>query len=812
MVATIMAKRSTSFVLCVLIICLVDVYGQSSTSPPPAQKPALNPQDYMSLLNQGLQLLNTSMSSDILKQLSGITSLLPTMNEQTLMNILQRLNISVTSSQVDSAIKFAQGAFSAASTQLNSANNSNLFGKAQTIYGMISPQCKASMGLLTSQVVQQKPWALQMIDSWGKPNAGILTGSTKWIGSFDQCLGVQPDVQGATPFEVGYCAANIPFQINGQAVSLYLGMCIPSTCNYFDVLNIANALTSLIPVSKPPTATYALCNKEIEYDTRAIIALVVCGFFLALVIFATIFDVFIVSPELKRIAKPTAVEKVDDTTKTTNGISYISKDLTGPNLEKMEIEMNVVNEHMQTNGNHPGSMYKLHDETVQAKIRKSSNYPGMCAKLVLSFSAWTNGKKLLSTEQARGTLGAINGIRFLSMTWVILGHTYIFGLIFGVYANPLSFMSQMLQRLSFMAITNALLSVDTFFTLSGLLVSYMFMKEMKRERGRINWFMFYFHRFWRLTPPYMLVMMIDIALLRYMGDGPAWVPTGFEQDFCKDTWWTNLAYVNNLIKTDKQCFAWAWYLANDMQFYVISPLLLVPLYFSKKIGGVITAIFLIGITIITAVVSAHYQLPATQFSTVPNPHTADYFPKYYIKPYCRMGPYIVGIITGYILYKTEGKYKIKPALNILIWAFVTALACMVLYGTYQESIGHAMSVGIAALYNAVHKSLWGVCVCWVVFACVTGNGGFVNTLLSWSPFVPLGRLTYCAYLVHPIVMTIYYRTLRQTVYATDFVIIYLFMGHLVISYLVAFLTSLAFESPMMGLEKTLLGKLRKKNV
>lgn len=30
--------------------------------------------------------------------------------------------------------------------------------------------------------------------------------------------------------------------------------------------------------------------------------------------------------------------------------------------------------------------------------------------------------------------------------------------------------------------------------------------------------------------------------------------------------------------------------------------------------------------------------------------------------------------------------------------------------------------------------------------------GIINTFLSWKAFVPLGRLTYCAYLVHPIIM------------------------------------------------------------
>ncbi|GFU10736.1 hypothetical protein TNCV_2387431, partial [Trichonephila clavipes] len=37
---------------------------------------------------------------------------------------------------------------------------------------------------------------------------------------------------------------------------------------------------------------------------------------------------------------------------------------------------------------------------------------------------------------------------------------------------------------------------------------------------------------------------------------------------------------------------WAWYLANDMQFYVISPLFLVTLFRWPKIGYSLVALFL----------------------------------------------------------------------------------------------------------------------------------------------------------------------------------------------------------------------------
>lgn len=37
-------------------------------------------------------------------------------------------------------------------------------------------------------------------------------------------------------------------------------------------------------------------------------------------------------------------------------------------------------------------------------------------------------------------------------------------------------------------------------------------------------------------------------------------------------------------------------------------------------------------------------------------------------------------------------------------------------------------------------------------ACSAGYGGYVNTLLSAPVIYPFSRVTYCAYLVHPIVI------------------------------------------------------------
>jgi len=58
-------------------------------------------------------------------------------------------------------------------------------------------------------------------------------------------------------------------------------------------------------------------------------------------------------------------------------------------------------------------------------------FVGAFRKCLLAFSVRLNGLRILSVERppADGsTLPALHGIRFLSMTWVILGHTYAIGM------------------------------------------------------------------------------------------------------------------------------------------------------------------------------------------------------------------------------------------------------------------------------------------------------------------------------------------------------------------------------------------------
>ncbi|XP_052092431.1 nose resistant to fluoxetine protein 6-like [Mytilus californianus] len=374
--------------------------------------------------------------------------------------------------------------------------------------------------------------------------------------------------------------------------------------------------------------------------------------------------------------------------------------------------------------------------------------------------------------------------------------------------NTSQWLPEHLNRISFGPIYNAFPAVDTFFALSGLLLTYLMMKELKTNNGKLNWPMFYFHRFWRLTPPYMLILMVYVSLFPYIGEGPGWPKDGAEVNYCEHSWHRNFLYVNNLfVDGYDMCMAWSWYLANDMQFYVISPLILLPLFHYHLVGVAILLAFLLGSTIACGLLSAHDDLPASMFD---GGNSQKFFNEY-VKPWNRITPYLIGIYVGYLLYKTDCKVRINRFVNIFAWLAFTAVACTVLYGLHKDVTGDRLSTDVAALYTATHRMVWGACVCWVIFACATGNGGIINTILSWKVFVPLSRLTYCAYLVHPIVIYYYLLRRQRLIHFSDTEVTYEFLGHVVLSYAVALVASLVFESPMMGLEKALLKRKERKD-
>lgn len=70
----------------------------------------------------------------------------------------------------------------------------------------------------------------------------------------------------------------------------------------------------------------------------------------------------------------------------------------------------------------------------------------------------------------------------------------------------------------------------------------------------------------------------------------------------------------------------------------------------------------------------------------------------------------------------------------------------IVFGLYNVQL----SPFAAAAFSSLSHTAWALSLAWIVVACSSGYGGYVNKLLSLPLIYPFSRVTYCAYLVHPI--------------------------------------------------------------
>ncbi|RCN29607.1 hypothetical protein ANCCAN_24630, partial [Ancylostoma caninum] len=122
---------------------------------------------------------------------------------------------------------------------------------------------------------------------------------------------------------------------------------------------------------------------------------------------------------------------------------------------------------------------------------------------------------------------------------------------------------------------------------------------------------------------------------------------------------------------------------------------------------------------------------------------------------------------------------------------------------------HHFSQFTRATYNNFSRIGWSIAVSWVIVANHLGWGGPIATFMEHPLWQPLGRLSYCAYIVHSFVIhyvfnlddrPAHYVSIWQTY-------IYRVIPVVVLSYFFAFVWSCLFEVSSIKLEKLLIGGL-----
>lgn len=122
---------------------------------------------------------------------------------------------------------------------------------------------------------------------------------------------------------------------------------------------------------------------------------------------------------------------------------------------------------------------------------------------------------------------------------------------------------------------------------------------------------------------------------------------------------------------------------------------------------------------------------------------------------------------------------------------------------YPGMNGHIYNEYFSALYSSLSRPLWALSTGWVMYACMNGFGGIINTILSSRVFTPLSRVSYSAFLTHPVIMVVLYGNQSYPIKFSHYLMIYFTLGHIILTFLFAFVLTITFEMPILSIERTL---------
>uniref|UniRef100_A0A3Q2Q9D0 O-acyltransferase like protein-like n=1 Tax=Fundulus heteroclitus TaxID=8078 RepID=A0A3Q2Q9D0_FUNHE len=388
--------------------------------------------------------------------------------------------------------------------------------------------------------------------------------------------------------------------------------------------------------------------------------------------------------------------------------------------------------------------------------------PDSCSKedvkrLVLCFSLQTTCKGVFSTSTSVQceNYASLNGIRVLSFLWIICGHSAQFPVITNL--NYKSWRKAVESSPIYVLTISGpvFLAVDTFLLLGLLSATSLLSSIDKTEDNRILGLVanYLFKRI-KIQPLHLFTMCLTISLISLVQWGPYWFPFVETLMDCKAYWWANLLLISNLLPVHEICIPWTWYLSLDFQCYATTPLLV---YIYRT--------------------SDNYVL------------------YYYMKPYTRYGPFLIGILTGiYLATKKHQLLKEKQWQAALGWFCCLSLMVLLIGLAYLLKETPAHPSVAHALYQGLHRPVWALTVSWIILACEEGYG-FIKTFLSFGFWVPLSNISFACYLTHPIFIILYNGLQETPIHYTDMNFMYLFLGHLVLTLVVSCALTVLVEKP-----------------
>ncbi|XP_017084003.2 nose resistant to fluoxetine protein 6-like isoform X1 [Drosophila eugracilis] len=424
--------------------------------------------------------------------------------------------------------------------------------------------------------------------------------------------------------------------------------------------------------------------------------------------------------------------------------------------------------------------------------------------VVKAFSARANSRtlfRIVPNKSNPNVIECLHGIRCMSLIWVIFSHEYIFTLT-APNINTAEIWSWAVRPFASF-ILHGYFSVDSFFVLGGLLVSMIALRSMEKSGGKLNPFLMYLHRLIRIWPVVAMAILIYMRMMPVISGGPMFKSGYHGKEYCEKGWFWTLLFIQNYAVLDI-CLDHTWYLAVDMQLFIISPILLIALYkWGKKAaaGIAVLVVLLSGCLFVTQMVNNYSLL-------IKNGGEDDGIPnqRLYLATHNHAAPWLIGFLFGYFLHLNRGKkFQLSRPVVWLGWILSLAMLFTSIFALYPAAQWSAPPLPVLeeSLYYTLTRVAWPLAICWVIFVCMQGYGGLANSFLSSPLWQPFSRLSYSMYIWHMFVQEVNSRNVRTNTYFSNYFVMERFWSDLGYTALMSYLLYLLIEAPLSGFESCL---------
>ena len=197
---------------------------------------------------------------------------------------------------------------------------------------------------------------------------------------------------------------------------------------------------------KGSRASFANCYQKETLTEKSVsyfASLYVFLFFVSIVVIATIYDYYLITKETELIMQAQNFQKIsiDSHFERCIDSSYLAS---STNSRIFALSQG----------------HALASNKVN--LLKTNVENGLLSRVLLCFSAIENSKKLFNTSSHEESISCLHGIKFVCMLWIIIGHSYSFGVQWLFFSNPSTF-KDVWQDLLSQIFANGTFSVDIFF-------------------------------------------------------------------------------------------------------------------------------------------------------------------------------------------------------------------------------------------------------------------------------------------------------------------------------------------------------------